>query len=376
MKRITLRCEDLARGGSHTPGLLEGAKVAHLQHIAQAGAAGLLHRPKHEPALDRFALHRALFGIGADDPVASPAGCYAASMNLRLGPNETAWCCELVTQQDGMISDATAGEIPTKESAVLLQALNDHLGSETRRWQLGEGSHHLLIVRDPVFEADGPAPIRAPELLVGRPWRQQVPKTRAGESLRSLMEQAAKLLEAHPVNRVRVDLGENPANLAWFWGSASPRAIPAVASASGAVVSSSFPMRGFAASLGLDWAEGPASFAQAPLRRWAKGVIDRLERYDVVYVHVRVTSAVPVDRLCAMERIDQSLLKPLTETLPSLGPWRLLVAIDDRASESVPVVAIGSGLPQQPIAHLDRQSFADSPLVFRDGLEVFSWFTK
>ena len=366
----------MARGGSHTSGLLEGAKVAHLQQIAQAGAAGLLHRPKQEPILDRFALHRALFGIGADDPVATPAGCYAASLNLQLGPNEIAWCCELVTQQDGTISDATAGEIPTKESAVLIQALNDELSSDTRRWQVGEGSHHVLIVRDPALTAGEPALIRAPELLVGQPWRRQVPKTRTGESLCDLIERTAKLLEAHPVNRVRVDLGENPANLAWFWGPVGRQAASGERSASGLVVSSSFPMRGFAAALGLDWADGPPSFAQAGLRRWAKSVMERLERYEVLYVHLRITSSDPVDRLCAMERIDQSVLKPLTEKLPTLGPWRLLVAIDDRVSGSVPVVAIGSGLPQQPIAHLDGQSFADSPLVFRDGLEVFSWFTR
>ena len=36
--------------------------------------------------------------------------------------------------------------------------------------------------------------------------------------LRKLMFDARLLLQEHEINQVRVDLGENPANMIWLWG--------------------------------------------------------------------------------------------------------------------------------------------------------------
>jgi hypothetical protein len=90
-------------------------------------------------------------------------------------------------------------------------------------------------------------------------------------------------------------------------------------------------------------------------------------------VHVRIDTADPVERLCAMERIDQILVKGLLEALPQMGPWRFLVAIDDRRAGTVPVIAIGSGLPQHPVPHLDAKHLHASRLSFQDPLALRTW---
>ena len=135
-------------------------------------------------------------------------------------------------------------------------------------------------------------------------------------------------------------------------------------------------MRGFSRTLGLTWKAGPASFEEPALQRLMKTVASLLERHDFVYVHLRVQTADPVQRLCAMERIDQVLLKPLTNLLPSLSPWRLMAVIDDPRHGAAPFVAIGTGLPQQPASHLALEQFAESPLAFEKGAGLFSWLTQ
>ena len=379
MKYIILRCEDFARSGGPAAALLEGAKTAHLQQLAQAGAIGLIGRHGKPPAVDRFHLHRALFGLGPQDVDAAPARCYAASVNLQLAPGETAWCADLMTHQDDRIIDSTAGNIPTKESEVLIHSLNERLGSATQRWEVGDGPHHLFVVSGSPLGTNGQWSGRAPELLVGHAWKRVLPKSEFGKALQSLIEEAASLLESHAINRVRIDLGENPANIIWLWGPADDQPCQTFAhrtGLSGAITSNSFPMRGLAHALGLDWKEAPASLEERAFARIMKVVAELIERHDLVYVHLRIGSGDPVERLCAMERIDQLLLKPLTERLPSLGPWRLLAAIDDRKTGAVPFVAVGNDLPQQPAARLDAQSLAESPLAFEDGVKLFSWFTK
>lgn len=378
MKYVILRCEDHAPYSAQTATLLAGAKTPHLQQLAQAGAAGAIRFRAEPPMIERMRLHRALFGLGAHDPDGSPGRCYAAGANLELEAGDTAWCCDFMTQRDGRIVDETAGRITPKECQILIQTLDDALGSEVRQWDAGHGRHHILVTRDAALSAAGEPP-QPPELLVGQAWQRRLPKGDTGRALAALIRQAATVLESHPVNRVRVDLGENPANMIWLWGPAgggSSRTFSQRTGLSGAVVSNSFLLQGFARACSLGWKEGPASMEEVALRRLMKTVSQAAEGHDLVYVHLAIESADPVERLCAMERMDQLLLKPLTETLPSLGRWRLLAAVDDRATGSVPFVAIGSGLPQQAVASLNAEQAAASPLQFADGEGIFSWLLQ
>jgi len=388
MKYVVIRCEDHARAREDTSSLLEGAKVAYLHHLAQAGAAGVIRAPtaqgrsrRGDIAIDRFSLHRALLGLGPRDSEAAPGLCAAAGANIQLAPEETAWCCDLVTHQDGKIVDPTAGRITTKESAVLIQTLNDRLGSESQQWEVGADAHHLLVLDDPMLgNIDWRSATRAPELLVGRTWKRGLPRGVVGERLRELMERASSLLEEHPINRVRIDLGENPANLTWLWGGAQAkpqRSFSELTGRTGAVVSNGLLLRGLARVLGLDWKPGPTSLGETPLRHVTETLGHLVERHDLVEVHLEITLEDPIERQCAMERIDQLLLKPAAELLSRLGSWRLAVVVDDRRLRgSIPVIAIGSDLPSQPVASLTEEALASSPLAFEDSVALFAWLTQ
>lgn len=379
MKYVILRCED--GGGSRGSGasLLEGARMAHLHQLGHAGAVGLIVQRKGMTALERVHVHRALFGLAPADPDASPGQCYAASMNRQLAPDETVWCCEFMTQRDGRVVDPTAGAIPTKEAGILIHALEDELGSDTRTWELGQDSHHILVVRDPALRANGQPQVLSPEHMVGQLWRRRLPRSPSGAARQALITQASTILEHHEVNRVRVDLGENPANMLWLWGAADARpqrTLNKRLECFGAVVSTDFFLRGFARILGLDWRTGPASLDEGPLQHFVKTIATLMERVDFLYGHLTVESSDPVTRLCAMERIDHIVLSALTELLPRLGSWRLLTAIDDSTTGAVPFVAIGTGLPKQPAAHLSASEVGESPLKFEEGVGVFPWFTS
>jgi 2,3-bisphosphoglycerate-independent phosphoglycerate mutase len=378
MKYVIVRCEDQAPFGHQAATLLAGAKTPHLQQLAQAGAAGTIQFKTDPPAIERMRCHRSLFGLNPRDPDGLPGRCYAAGANLQPEEGETAWCCELVTQRDGRVVDDTAGGISAKESEILVQALDDALGSDTRRWESGRGRHHVLIARDPDLGQALDTDLEPPELLLGHPWKRRLPKGKAGKALAALIEQAATILDSHPVNRVRIDLGENPANMIWLWGPAAAhthRTFSERTGLSGMVVSNSFMLQGFARACSLGWREGAPSLEEAGLRQLMHAIQQAVPQHDFVYVHLSVESADPVERLCAMERIDQLIVKPLTDALPSAGDWRLLAAVDDRASGSVPFAAIGTGLPTQAAAGLSADLAGQSSLRFTNGEGLFAWLT-
>lgn len=390
MKYVVIRCEDQARGGAAVAPLLAGARLTHLQQLAKAAAAGTI-RPRQRPRsarwgkaarptpLDRIQLHRAMFGLPAADPNAAPGRCYAASINLNVTPEETVWCCELLTQHEGRVVDATAGQITTRESEVLIHALEDALGSETRRWEVGEGSHHLLIASDPAYRPGARTSISSPQQLIGDAWDRHLPSGALGDSLHALIAHATQVLEAHPINRVRIDLGENPANLLWLWGSAPAAArtnFRQRSGLSGAVLSTDFLLRGLARLLDLEWRPGPAALEEQPLLALRRAIDELSEQHDYVYVHLPIAASEPVERQCAMERIDQLILKPLAQRAGrDAAALRVAGLIDDRSSGCVCVVAVGEGLPPQPVISLSAAHLADSPLAFEDGAALFEWLT-
>ncbi len=381
MKYVVVRCEDGARPSKQIPPLLEVAKVPHLQQLAQSGAVGRIASSDRSrtASLNRFELCRGLFGLGPLEAEARPGRCYAAELNVSLSAEETAWCCEFVTRQDDIILDATAGGITTRESRQLIDALNERCSSTGWRWVIGTGSHHLFIAGDARLHLHRMPMTSPPESLVGENWRRALPRGSPGRALEELIERTTELLNEHPINAVRVDLGENPANMTWLWGPARQgreQRFSDRTGLAGALMSSRFPMHGLANVLQLDWMSGPSTFDEAAMQT-SFGRLSRLvAHHEFVFWHTRVDSHDPVDRLCAMERIDRLILKPLTTVLESSNPWRILVAVDDVRQGIVPLIAAGSDMDRQPVTQLSTQQINESPLVFHDAQAVFAWLTE
>jgi 2,3-bisphosphoglycerate-independent phosphoglycerate mutase len=206
-----------------------------------------------------------------------------------------------------------------------------------------------------------------------------LPKGQVGEALALLVTQAAKVLEQHPINSVRMDLEENPANLIWLWGAAAATDTPTFRQRTqlrGAIVSSHFALRGAARLYGMGYAEGPLDWSEAGIQALRQAVAHLVNHHDVVYVHLPIEAKEVIDRACAMDRLDQHLLKPLVEGWKPGEAWRLLWVSDNRMTEAIPFVAYGQGLPQQPIAQVAAEQFLQSPLRLNSADALWHWLVK
>lgn len=145
----------------------------------------------------------------------------AVSMGIEMKPEDTAFRCNVVTLSDNgedyddkIILDHSADEISTPEADLLIKALEEKLGNETRRFYTGISYRHCLIIKNGNDRYD----FTRPHDILGKRIGDYLPKKEnGGEEFYRLMHDSFEILNHHPVNEERRRRGLRPANSAWLW---------------------------------------------------------------------------------------------------------------------------------------------------------------
>ena len=149
-------------------------------------------------------------------------------------------------------------------------------------------------------------------------------------------------------------------------------------------------LRGLAALIGWDRVEVPGATGYLDTDYAGKGAaaVEALDRYDVVCVHVEATDEASHEgrhdeKIKALERIDEHVVRPVLEKLQSFGEYRMLVLPDHptpcstkkHAHGFVPLAACGTGIAG-PGSTYSENSAAESGKAFIDGWEMIEAFIR
>ena len=140
----------------------------------------------------------------------------AANLGIDLADDEIAFRCNLVTIVDGKMG-ITAPGTSHAEAAILINAVNEQMGENDVRFYAGQSYRHLMVMKAARSRISSKS--NACLRMTSSDRRSKGICLRVpAQVLLKLMEKSAKILADHPVNKVRVDLRENPANRIWLWG--------------------------------------------------------------------------------------------------------------------------------------------------------------
>ena len=242
--------EPLVELGGRTP--LEAADTPNMDALAQAGRVGQVRLIPEglDPGSD--VANMSLMGYDPQKHYTGRAPIEAAAMGITLGPEDVAFRCNLVTAVDGQMADYSAGHISTKEATILIDQLNEKLGSDEISFHPGVSYRHLMVIR-----GAGEMDIKTtpPHDILGRSVKPYLPRGADSELVCDLMVRSEALLADHEVNVVRRDLGENPATGIWLWGQGGALRLESFRDRfglGGALISAVDLLKGLAVSIGLD----------------------------------------------------------------------------------------------------------------------------
>ena len=329
--------EPLPELDGRTP--LEAARTPHMDRLAPRSEIGMARTVPEGMSPGSDTANLSVIGY---DPVKYYSGrspLEALSIGVDMKEDDVSFRCNVVTlseeeenYEDRRILDHSAGEISSKDAAVLIEALKEGLKRDGYEFYAGTSYRHLLI-----WKQGRVVELTAPHDILTRRIGEYLP---ADPVLREMMVKSYDILSGHPINVKRKEQGLNPANSAWFWGAGTRPALTSFEQEhhlKGAMVSAVDLLKGIAVGAGMRniTVEGANGGLDTNYTGKGQAAIDALRGdMDFVYIHIEAPDEMGhqgsfTDKITAIERIDAQIIGPITETLEAEGmDFRMLVLPD------------------------------------------------
>ncbi|MFH0855478.1 MAG: cofactor-independent phosphoglycerate mutase [Candidatus Omnitrophota bacterium] len=397
MKYIVLVCDGMAdypipELGGRTP--LEAAKTPNMDFIAKHGRLG---RVKTIP--DGFipgsdVAQISIFGYDPKKYYTGRAPLEAANLGVRLEDDDVAFRCNLVMVSDGRLTDYSAGHISSKEAAILIKYIDEHLGTNRIKFYTGVSYRHLLVVKRGADTHLEKLRCRAPHDISGEKIPPNLPKGDSAETIIKLMEDSRQILSKHEINLVRVDLKENPANMIWLWGQGKQPNLPRFTdkyNLTGSVISAVDLIKGLGRLLGLEAINVPGAtgFYDTNYEGKAAAALNSLRDNDFVFVHLEAADEAGHngdlrEKITAIERFDNLVLGSILKKLRNKHNFRIMVLPDHATPVSrkthtrdvVPFGVFGQDVIARGFLEYSEKEAAKSDLYFGQGHELMDYFIK
>ena len=353
------------------------------------------HVPESLPAGSDVA-NLSLLGYDPMEHYTGRAPLEAAAQGIALGPDDWAVRCNLVTVENQIMRDFTAGHISTVEAGELLKAAQEAMGTDRIEFHRGVSYRNLLICR----AAGGSVPFTRetrttpPHDLTDKSVIDDYPRGPGSDLLTDLMCGSEAVFANHPVNVARRKQGKSPATNVWLWGEGSMPKLTRfdeLHGVRGAMITAVDLLRGLAELLGWRRIEVPGATGYTDTDYAAKGryAIEALNDVDLVCVHVEATDEASHEgdtaaKIKALEEIDRHIVGPIHESLKKHGEYRILVTPDHptpvrtktHSHGTVPFTMAGTGVNPDAATSYDDPTSQRSSLSFDPGWRLMSYFLK
>lgn len=314
--------------GDLTP--LQAANIPNMDFIAKHGKCGVARTlPENMPAGSDVA-NLSILGYEPSKYYCGRGPLEAASMRVRLGKDDIAFRCNLITEKDGLLADYSAGHISSEEARVLIEAVDKELGNDCK-FYAGVSYRHLLVMK-----RGEKAQCIPPHDVMGQPVEEVLPRGEDAEVLINLINASKHVLENHEVNKKRGKNGKNPANMIWLWGQGKAPRMPLfkdLFGVSGSIISAVDLLKGIGKYAGLDLINVPGAtgYLDTNFSGKAEYALKSLEDHDFAFVHVEAPDEAAhigdlEAKIKAIEDFDEKVVGSMLNGLA--GDYRILVMPD------------------------------------------------
>jgi 2,3-bisphosphoglycerate-independent phosphoglycerate mutase len=316
----------------------------------------------------------------------------AANLGVTLDDGDIAFRCNLITESEGKILDYSAGHIIDKEAKIIMEYIQENLGTPEIQFFHGTSYRNLMVYRKGARFGFDKLKYFPPHDVTGGAIEKNFPSGKNSEVLINIMKDSQKILRNFEINNVRIDLKENPANMIWLWGCGVKPKLPSFKEQfglTGAVISAVDLIKGIGRLIGMDVidVEGATGYYDTNYRGKAEAALKALQTVDFVFVHIEATDEAGHNKdlrmkIACMERIDSMVVGPIVEKMK--GDYKVLIVPDHptpvekggHSNEPVPFMISGSGIEPGGFHSFCENEAGGSNLYLNSGPDLMKYFLK
>jgi 2,3-bisphosphoglycerate-independent phosphoglycerate mutase len=382
--------------GGKTP--LQVADHPNMDFIASHGSCGRLITLPQEMDTGTDVAIMNILGYDPKEFHTGRGPLEAAGIGVKLNDYDIAFRCNLITERNGILADYSAGHISTEEARELLESIKDVFEKPKEiEFFLGVSFRHLLVLKGNKYS--NKIICTPPHDALNKPISEILPRetdekgVKTARTLRKMITASKNILSDHPVNRKRVEKGNNPANMIWPWGQGiKPKFHPFydLYGIKGAVISAVDIVNGIGVFAGLDVIRVPGATGYYDTNYEGKAdyALKSLKDYDFVLIHVEAPDEAghlgDYDlKIKTIEDLDKRLIGRILEGLK--GDYTIAILPDHatptelRTHSRDPVpFAIFSTFQNKGdnIKHFDEFSVKEGSLGLMEGIKFMPFFLK
>ncbi|RLB08143.1 MAG: cofactor-independent phosphoglycerate mutase [Deltaproteobacteria bacterium] len=322
--------------GGRTP--LMVAHTPNMDSLAQQGKVGLVRTiPKGYPKGSEIA-NLSIFGYDPKKYYTGRGPLEAASIGVKLGPNDVAFRCNLVTLDviggSVIMGDYSAGHICTEEGRQIIRDLDRELGNSVFRLYPGISYRHLLV-----WKGAGETVITTPPHdIAAQEIGDHLPRGEGARELIKFITDAQIFLNAHPINCRRRQEGKREANSIWPWGQGKAPQMPAFSQKfglKGSVISAVDLIKGIGIYAGMEVVEVPGAtgYLDTNYQGKAEYGLRALEKGDFLYIHVEAPDEASHNgdlkaKIEAIEAFDKKVVGTILKGAQRWRDYKIMVLTD------------------------------------------------
>lgn len=375
--------------GGKTP--LSIAKKPNMDFIAKQGKVGIACTiPKGMPPASDVA-NISILGYDPSIYYTGRGPLEAANMGIALRENEVAFRCNLVTVSGSKLIDYSAGHISTKEAKELIKNIDKRLGNKDIRFYPGVSYRHLLVINTQDSLELCNIKCTPPHDIAGKHIKRYLPKGKGCKFLAQLMDESRRILDEHEINKVRTDLGENPANMLWLWGQGISPKIPSFYDTfhlKGSVISAVDLVKGIGRLIGLEVINVPGAtgYYDTDYSAKARWGLRSLKDKDFLFIHIEAADEAGHngdlrEKIRAIENVDRLVIGPILEYFNNKD-FRLMVLPDHVTStylrthvtDPVCFAIYGKDVPSNGASIFNEYEAGKTGLRFDKGHNLMEYF--
>lgn len=378
--------------GHKTP--LEASHRTNMDYLAKHGMTGLIKTipDNFHPGSEIGNL--SLLGYKPENHFTGRAPLEAANLGITLADDEIAFRCNLVTIVAGKMADYSAGHISTQEAAELIDSLNEKMAEPDITFYAGQSYRHLLVMRVRNISDLMKVKCVPPHDIINQDITKHLPTGMSGTLLLKYMEKASRILSEHPINKVRVDLKENPGSHIWLWGQGTKPHLPSFKekfNVEGSIISAVDLINGIGRLAGLEVIKVPGAngYYDTNYAGKAQAAIDSLKTKDFVFVHIEGPDEAGHNgdykaKIHCIEHIDREIVGPILNHFQGVTDMRMVVLPDHptpvklrtHTREPVGFVMFGKGIIPDDSTNYTESSCKERGLKFKNGEEFMEYFMR